>query len=61
MGTRLIKLWVSEQLHRRINALAASEDKKVPDYAIEILDKHVPRTVSFPTQDQAKSEDQKAK
>ena len=61
MGTKLIKLWVSEQLHRRIKTLAASKDKKIPDYAIEILEKHVPRAVNFPAKDEPNEEEQQTK
>jgi hypothetical protein len=52
MGTKLVKLDVPDSLHRRIKTLAASEDKKISDYIIDILEGSVPTQIVFPKTDE---------
>jgi predicted HicB family RNase H-like nuclease len=48
MGTKLVKLDIPDQLHRRIKTLAASQDKRIQTYVLEVLEEHVPRQITFP-------------
>jgi len=43
----LLKLRVSESLHRRVKGVAVSKGKKIEDYAISVLEEHVPKTITF--------------
>lgn len=47
MSTKLVKLDVPDRLHTRIKTLAASQDKKIQDYILEVLDQYVPREIKF--------------
>ncbi len=47
MSTKLVKLDVPESLHRRIKTVAASKDRKIPDYVLELLEEHVPKHITF--------------
>jgi len=47
MSTKLVRLDVPDSLHKRIKTLAAFNDKKIPDYILEILEENVPKTIVF--------------
>jgi hypothetical protein len=47
MSTKLVKLDVPEPLHRRIKTIAASKDKKISDYMLDVLEEHVPKYITF--------------
>jgi hypothetical protein len=47
MGTKLVKLQVPDTLHRRIKTVAASKDKKLTVYMLEVLEQHVPKQITF--------------
>ena len=48
----LIRIRPSALLHARIkaNADACIPKKKIAEYVVELLDKHTPRTITFPEQ-----------
>ena len=45
----LIKIYPSVRLHARIgaNARACIPKKKIPDYVVELLELHTPKTITF--------------
>jgi hypothetical protein len=47
MGTKLVKLDVPDDLHRRIKTIAAYHDKKIPVYVLEVLEESVPKQIVF--------------
>jgi len=47
MSTKLVKINLAEGLHRRVKTVAASRDIKIEDYIAEILEEHVPKTITF--------------
>jgi hypothetical protein len=51
MSTKLVKLEVPDQLHRRIKTLAASRDEKIQTYVLAILEEYVPRHITFPDEE----------
>jgi hypothetical protein len=46
-GTTLIKIFPSAFLHRRLKTVAASLDKRIPDYVLEVLEQHVPKQINL--------------
>jgi hypothetical protein len=47
MGTKLVKLDVPDDLHRRIKTIAAYKEKKIPVYVLEVLEECVPKQLVF--------------
>ncbi len=43
----LVRLYLSETLHKRVKTCAAHNDKKIPDYIIGLLEDVLPREIKF--------------
>jgi hypothetical protein len=63
MSTKLVKIDVPESLHRRIKTIAASKNKKICDYMLEVLEDHIPKYIDLSSEDdeQAKKSNSKTK
>jgi len=56
-----VKLTLPALLHRRVKTCAAYHDKKIPDYIIDVLEKHVPRRINFDDDPAAKKKPESEK
>jgi hypothetical protein len=43
----LVKIILSEPLHKRVKTCAAYNDKKIPEYIMGVLEESVPREIKF--------------
>jgi hypothetical protein len=50
----LVKLQLPQPLHTRVKAVAASKEKGIKLYILEVLEEHVPRKIEFSTDPKAK-------
>jgi hypothetical protein len=43
----MVRIRMSEPLHRRVKTCAVYQDKKLPEYIVEVLEECVPREIKF--------------
>jgi hypothetical protein len=43
----MVRVKMSEPLHKRVKTCAAYHDKKLPDYIVGVLEEFVPREIKF--------------
>jgi len=60
MSTKLVRLNLADSLHRRVKTVAAFHDKKIEDYIAEILEEHVPREITFPSDESPREQKPKS-
>jgi hypothetical protein len=50
----VVRIKMTEPLHKRVKTCAAYNDKKIPDYIVGVLDEFVPREIKFDDDQTAK-------
>lgn len=60
-GTKLIKLFPSEALHKWIKTLATFHNEEIGDYLISVLKEHLPKEIKYDAATQDNQKDAKTK